>query len=278
MHKNNKGLCYNTPVAQNTPTPTPIVSPDPTPTPTPSPVVSNEPEPVPTPVVSPDTAPTPIPTPSPTPTPTVSPDPTPTPTPEREPVSSEDIALSEAEYAISHVAIGYQNGDNPDYVTGNLTLPESVDEAPDVSISWTSNNPGTISSAGTVNRQASDTGLRLTATASVGSATVSRDFELTVIRQRSRTVEQAKAEIRTIGVTEIRAMNASNDELQITYTASRDRVTDIDGKYVSFDITNADDALDAVQSLHGILGINAPYQELEPSVITSDTYGAEYTF
>lgn len=186
-------------------------------------------------------------------------------------------ALAEAEYALSHVAIGYQAGDNPNYVTQNLTLPASSD-VEGVAITWTTSNPSAISTAGNVNRQADDTKVILTAKAEKDSQVVEKTFELTVIRKRSKTPEQAKAEIQTIGVTEIRAMNASNDELQITYTASRDRVTDIDGKYTDITINTADDALDAVQSLHGILGISDPYEELEANVITSDTYGAEYTF
>ncbi|MBQ4430552.1 MAG: M4 family metallopeptidase, partial [Synergistaceae bacterium] len=111
-----------------------------------------------------------------------------------------------------------------------------------------------------------------------GTASASRNFELKVIRRRSKTVEQAKAEIQVKGVSEIRTMNVSNDEFQITYSASRDRVTDIDGRYTDVVITTANDALDAVQGIHGILGINDPYEELAPSIITSDDYGAEYTF
>lgn len=272
-------------LVQQNPSPTPITSQDTTPEPTPSPnptpvpVTSQDttptPSPTPTPIVSPDTIPSPSPVPvispdvTPTPTPVISPDPTPSP---------EEIAQSEAEYALSRAVIGYKAGDNPNYVTQNLTLPSSVDALPDVTITWTSNNPSAISATGNVNRQADNTNVTLTAKAVKDSQSAEKNFDFVVIRQRSRTVEQAKAEIKTIGVTEIRAINASNDELQITYTASRDRVTDIDGKYTDMTISTADDALDAVQSLHGILGINAPYEELEASVITSDAYGAEYTF
>ena len=269
-------------VEQN-PSPTPITSqdttpePTPTPSPTPVPVISQDttPTPTPAPVISPDTTPTP------SPSPIVSPDITPTPSPiiSQDPAPSpEETAQSEAEYALSHAAIGYQAGDNPNYVTQNLTLPSSVDALPDVTITWTSSNPSAISATGNVNRQADNTNVTLTARAVKDSQSAEKNFDLVVIRQRSRTVEQAKAEIQTIGVTEIRAINASNDELQITYTASRDRVTDIDGKYTDMTISTADDALDAVQSLHGILGINDPYEELEANVITSDAYGAEYTF
>ena len=99
-----------------------------------------------------------------------------------------------------------------------------------------------------------------------------------VIRKRSRTVEQAKEEIEVQGVNEIRLMNVDNDDFEIKYSDSRDRITDIDGAYTDITISNADDALDAIQSIHGILGISDPYEELETDVVTSNAYGAEYTF
>ncbi|MBR0315312.1 MAG: M4 family metallopeptidase, partial [Synergistaceae bacterium] len=182
------------------------------------------------------------------------------------------------EYAASHISIGYQNGDNSGYVTKNLTLPTNVDNVENVTITWTSSNPSAISTSGNVNRQTSDTQVTMTANVSDGSETKERTFALKVIRARSRSVEQAKSEIRINGVDEIRLMNVSNDDFQITYSASRDRVTDIDGKYSDIVVTNADDALDSIQSVRGILGLNDPYTELENDVVTSDTYGGEYTF
>lgn len=205
------------------------------------------------------------------------PEPVPEPQPEPEP-EPEDTSQAEVEYALSYITIGYMNGDNPEYVTQDLTLPVKSEITEDIIITWTSSNPGVISSNGKVTRQAYDTEVTLTASAEKGTGNAEKRFQLTVIRQRSRTPEQAKAEIQINGVNEIRLMNLSNDEFRIKYSESRDRVTDIDGKYADFAIRTADDALDAVQSLHGILGINDPYEELEPSVITSDAYGAEYTF
>lgn len=188
---------------------------------------------------------------------------------------TEGEPASDAAYAITNVAIGYSKGNNSEYVTENLTLPVLVNG---VNVQWQSSNPGTISNTGTVNRNNSDTNVTLTAAASKGSETASRTFDLVVIRARTRTVEQAKAEIQVKGLDEIRALNEVNSELQISYSANRDRITDIDGKYTDVEIHNADDALDAVWSLHGILGLNDPYEELEGSVITSDSNGAEYTF
>lgn len=235
---------------------------------------SSDPQPTPTTPTPPD--PTPTPTPTPEPEPEQEQDPTPTPIPV--PTVSVDVALSEVEYAVSNIAVTYADGDNPRYVTRNMVLPTSTEGAEGINIFWTSSNPSVISSYGTVNRQTGDTEVTLTVTATNESATASRNFNVTVIRQRSRTVEQAKTEILLNGITEIRTMNVSNDEFRVMYSTSRDRITDIDGQYTDIDIGNADDALDAVWSLHGILGIDDPYEELEPSVITSDPYGAEYTF
>ena len=63
-----------------------------------------------------------------------------------------------AEYAVSEIVIGYATGDNPKYVTQNLTLPTKVDSS---DISWSSSS-NAISSNGTVTRQAADTNVTLT--------------------------------------------------------------------------------------------------------------------
>lgn len=214
-------------------------------------------------------------------------DPTTTPTPK-----SGELAQSEVEDVLGHLAIKYQGGDNPNYVTNNLELPinaENIENVEDVTITWTSDNINVIEvssaseSSGTIsgivhrNKEKNES-VALTVKVEKGVAVANKTFALTVIRERSKSIEDAKADIQIIGVNEIRTMNAGNEDLQITYNADRDRITDIDGKYTDITISNADDALDAVQSLHGILGISDPYTELTPSVITSDMYGAEYTF
>lgn len=73
-------------------------------------------------------------------------------------------------------------------------------------------------------------------------------------------------------------MNVSNDELYIGYNDDRTQVTNIEGKYSDIKIENADDALDAINGVRSILGLNNPYEELESSVSTSDNYGGEYSF
>ncbi|MBQ7193647.1 MAG: leucine-rich repeat domain-containing protein, partial [Synergistaceae bacterium] len=55
-------------------------------------------------------------------------------------------------------------------------------------------------------------------------------------------------------------------------------VTDIEGQYVSFDIRNGDDALDAVTVLREELGIRSPDKELNLALAHSHSTGSEYSF
>lgn len=170
-----------------------------------------------------------------------------------------------AEYALSEVVIGYSKGDNPKYVTQNLTLPTKSGSA---DISWSSNSSA-ISANGTVMRQAGDVNVTLTARASYnGQTSEAKTFELKVIKKRTRD----NSSIIAIGIDE-----ASSGDIEITRNESGD-ITDVEGHYVSFDIQNADDALDAVTVLREELGIRSPNKELKVSMVTSDAYGAEYQF
>ena len=129
--------------------------------------------------------------------------------------------LFSVEYALSEIVIGYSGGDNSKHVTGNLTL---QDKAGDTVITWTSNNPGVISSAGTVNRpQGSDANVTLTAAASRGSESRSREFLLKVIHKNTRSHE----EIHNNTIADIENMNVSNDELYISYNNDKTQVTNI---------------------------------------------------
>ena len=70
---------------------------------------------------------------------------------------------------------------------------------------------------------------------------------------------------------------SSSGDIEITRNDSGD-VTDIEGQYVSFDIRNADDALDAVTVLREELGIRSPDSELKFGGATVNDYGAKYMF
>ena len=176
-----------------------------------------------------------------------------------------DIAASVAQFAVSEIVIGYQGADKPNYVTQNLTLPTKINDA---EISWVSSS-GAVSSGGVVTRQNTDTEVTLTATASYnGRKSDARTFTVRVIKKRTK----VNSEIQPLTLD-----YASSGDIEVTRNASGN-VTDIEGVYVSFDINNADDALDAVTVIKNELGIKNPANELETFLATSDSSGAEYQF
>lgn len=176
-----------------------------------------------------------------------------------------DADLLVAEYALSEIVIGYENGDNPKYVTQNLTLSTKVGSA---DISWTSSS-GAVSTNGTVTRQAEDVDITLTARASYnGKYSEPKTFELRVIRKRTRD---------NSAIVAVSLEEASSGDIEVTRNTSGD-VTDIEGQYVSFDIRNADDALDAVTVIKNELGVKSPDSELQLNGATINEYGAKYSF
>ncbi|MBQ7666057.1 MAG: M4 family metallopeptidase [Synergistaceae bacterium] len=179
-----------------------------------------------------------------------------------------------AGYAVSNASIGYVKGDNSNHVTNDLTLTTEVNG---IAIRWSSSNASVISissSKGRVFRPTEDTNVTLTANASSGSETKTREFNLTVIKAHTR----ISADIEDNTLSDIEAMNISNNDFRIAYKASSDIVTDLEGKYSDILIKNADDALDSVQNVRSILGIDNPYDELEAKAIASDSYSSEYSF
>ena len=180
------------------------------------------------------------------------------------------------QYAAGQIAIGYSGGDNSNHVTSNLTLSTDIDDLEGVTVSWSSSNPSVIRSDGVIAnpRPQNDTQVKLTAIVTSGSETHNREFMVNVIHVNTR----MRNEIPVQTITDIENMNISNDELYIGYNESRTQVEKIDGKYSDIVIKNAEDALDAIQSIHNVLGINDPYTELESSIVTSDAYGGEYSF
>lgn len=66
---------------------------------------------------------------------------------------------------------------NADDARGNLTLPTTADGLP---VTWTSSNPGVVSTTGVVSRQDADTTVTLTASVTKGAETRTRDIVVTV--------------------------------------------------------------------------------------------------
>lgn len=178
-----------------------------------------------------------------------------------------------AEYVVKQIIIGYQQGDNANHVTRNIGLPTSLEGIEDVSIVWGSSDVA-ISPEGIVTRPTgADATVTLTVTATKNEKTCARNYTLTVIHTHDRDVSN----IPNKSVIDIKNMNHGGD-VDISYNDDKSQVISIDGQYSDIVVNNADDALDVIQSIRTIIGINDPYNELTPLVTNSDEYGAEYTF
>jgi hypothetical protein len=80
--------------------------------------------------------------------------------------------------ALDTVSIVFATGDNVNSVTQNLNLPTTL--AGDITITWASDNTAVIANNGTVTRGFDDVTVTLTATLTLGDATATKDFEVTV--------------------------------------------------------------------------------------------------
>ena len=188
---------------------------------------------------------------------------------------NDDPAGFAVDDALALVAITYAAGDKPGYVTQNLGLPSSSEG---LAVTWSSSNPDAVSANGSVTRPA-DSNARVILTASVvsGDFRSARSFDLTIIQARSRTIDEAKAH-EAVAVEDIELMNESSDNYEISYSDSGEVLRHVDGKFTDVPVHNADDALDAVQSLHELLGIDDPYEELAPINTARDEFGTQYLF
>ena len=77
---------------------------------------------------------------------------------------------------------------------------------------------------------------------------------------------------------DIKNMNLSNDDFSISYNGDNTQVTGIIGNFSDIPIKNDSDALDVIQSLHQILGIDDPNKELEHDGSNRDEYSSNYSF
>ncbi|MCR4735767.1 MAG: hypothetical protein K5829_12270 [Treponema sp.] len=94
-----------------------------------------------------------------------------------------DTSAEEVAAAKSALAIDFAEGDSASAVTSDIILPDEVN---DVAVSWKSSNTAVVSNTGVVTRPAyteSDANVTLTATLSKGSASDTKAFELTVLKE-----------------------------------------------------------------------------------------------
>jgi hypothetical protein len=80
--------------------------------------------------------------------------------------------------SIDGLSIVFASGDSATAVTRNLNLPTTLGEA---TVTWSSSNAAVISNAGVVTRQFGNVSVVLTATATLGEATATKTFTLTVV-------------------------------------------------------------------------------------------------
>lgn len=184
----------------------------------------------------------------------------------------DDEDTLEVEYVARQIIIGYQTGDYSYSVTRNISLPKKVPEFEDVNIVWKSSQDYIISTEGNVNRPNENTNVTLTATVSKGKVVKDIRFVLTVIHKRNSDISK----IHNNSIIDIENMNETIPD--IVYNDDQSQVIFIDGKYSDIVVNNLEDAIDVVQSVHSILGIDNPYEELEIVAISQDEYGAQYTF
>ena len=177
-----------------------------------------------------------------------------------------------AKYAATLINVQYAEGDTAINVTNDVLLMTSIDAVPDATISWKSNSPDIIATNGKVNRpQNNNKDVILTATISVGLEKETVEYKLTVIH----TIDTNTVDM-NYSVNDIQEMN--NGQAIIDYNENESQVTSIEGKFSNVVIDDSVDALDAIQSVHTIIGIENAYDELTESVVTEDEYGGEYSF
>ncbi len=178
-----------------------------------------------------------------------------------------------AEYAASQLDIIYQQGDNINHVSRDITLETEVEDVEGVVVTWTSSSD-LISSDGRVSRpETSDETVKLTLTVVKNEATAEREYELNVVHASDRNAD----EISNSSVVDIENMN-EGEEFDISYNQDKTQVVSIEGKYSDVIVDNADDALDVIHSIRTVVGMNNAYEELDIITSNADEYGAEYIF
>ena len=95
--------------------------------------------------------------------------------------------------AKAKLEIGYRSGDSKESVTQRLTLPQTVDGCPGITVTWESSEPKAVASDGTVTRSHADKKVTLTATLKKNAATDKKAFTVTVLKTNADVQEVEKA-------------------------------------------------------------------------------------
>ena len=95
--------------------------------------------------------------------------------------------------AKSKLEIGYRSGDSKESVTQRLTLPQTVDGCPGITVTWESSEPKDVASDGTVTRSHADKKVTLTATLKKNAEADKKVFTVTVLKTNAAVQEAEKA-------------------------------------------------------------------------------------
>ena len=113
--------------------------------------------------------------------------------------------------AKAKLEIGYRSGDSKESVTQRLTLPQTVDGCPGITVTWESSEPKAVASDGTVTRSHADKEVTLTAILKKNAEADKKAFTVTVLKTNAAVQEAEKAK----------------EKLEISYVSgdSKDAVT-----------------------------------------------------
>lgn len=129
-----------------------------------------------------------------------------------------------------------------------------------MTVLWSSSNAAVVSNTGSVNRPSgNDSEVVLTASVNNGGKTASKEFKLKVIKARSRSIDDVKADTPENPFTPmtgdvIGTMNESDDAFNIVYDDNDEQIRHIDGKFSEMKIENADDPLMLRMNFMSLLG------------------------
>lgn len=175
--------------------------------------------------------------------------------PEEYPAWVDDMFLLEDDYITLH--IGFAEGDNSNYVSQNLTLPENC--ANGSKVSWISSEPEIVRESGEVFAPYCDNFSAVTMTAVLrhGDYTAVKAFNISVA---PKTVHQT---VSPITVEEIISLNPVDDPAELIYSNNGDRILEINGNCAAFPVSNTQSAENALAALSGLLGISDFETEIE---------------
>lgn len=174
---------------------------------------------------------------------------------------------------LRQVRIGYADGDCAECVTKDVTLPTEISVEgykKSFSVKWYSNNQNAIQYNGQVKKGASTVDVKLTAKVTYQGKSGTKDFDLTVIKA-NRDVPVLCDSIDDL------AQFSEDGCVPNLYINDGGIISNIDGVISNVEVYSCDDAIKALESIKGILGIVDPEEKLAPFLTNILNYSNSYT-